>query len=114
DPHLGVGPDSNSPKWLIGQLDDVALWTRSLSAEEVRLAYEAGVAHKAVTTVVVPQPVVEPALSSGKVGNNISITFEGKLQSAPTATGPWTDVTTASPYSESTAAGIKFFRAVNP
>ena len=111
-----LGPDT-IPNYLLGGLDDVALWTRALSAEEVGLTYAAGVAHKAVTTVVVPQPAVVPRLTVRKVGNIVTVTFDaGKLQSA-TRLNPanWADVPNAnSPYSEVAGARVKFFRAVVP
>jgi hypothetical protein len=112
-----LGPDPTNPKPLVGQLDDVALWNRALTAQEVQLAYTAGAAHKAVTTVVEVPPVTEPKLTTSKLGNTLTINFDaGKLQSttslAPGAT--WTDVTnpTQSPYSEQMTATTKFFRAV--
>ena len=118
DPPI-LGPDPNNPKWLIGQLDEVALWTRALTTQEVSLVYQAGVAHNAVTTVVVPKPASNPTLTTTLVGNTITINFDsGKLQFttslAPGAS--WTDVAnpTQSPYSEQMTGTLKFFRAIVP
>jgi hypothetical protein len=119
DPSLGLDFDTAGGKALIGSLDDVALWTRALTAQEVALVYAAGNTGKAVTTVVVPKPATNPALTFSRTGNNITINFDaGKLQSSPTA-GPgavWTDVTnpTQSPHSEAIGAGNRFFRAIVP
>jgi hypothetical protein len=109
-----LGPDSANPKPLIGSLDDVAIWNRALTAQEVDLVYDAGVAHAAVTTVVVPEPTnTTPTLSVTRTATSITLTFTGKLQAttslAPGAT--WTDVSSTSPYTEQTTSGIKFFRA---
>jgi len=117
DPTLGIGPDPTTPKAMVGSLDDVALWTRALTAQEVSLVDQAGVAHKAVTTVVVPKPVSNPTLTLGVTGNTLTINFNaGRLQSAPAVTGPYNDVTnpTQSPYAEQMTSTSKFFRAVVP
>lgn len=110
-----LGPDITAPKWMNGRLDDVALWTRSLTAEEVRLAYNAGLQNRAVTTVQNNHfdPFLFVRVSTG--GNEISVLFDiGKLQSAPTATGPWADVVnpTQSPYNEPASSVAKFFRTI--
>jgi len=112
-----LGPDASTPKVLIGQLDDVALWNRALTASEVGLVYQAGVAHKAVTTVVESQPTQQPKLTTGVTGNTLTINFDaGKLQSSPVlgTNAVWTDVTnpTTSPHSETIGTGLKFFRAL--
>lgn len=113
-----LGLDATTPKLLLGSLDDVALWTRALSAKEVELIYAAGQNGQALNTVVVPRPTVEPRLTVSRVGNTVTVIFDGgALQSAPAVEGPWTAVTnpTQSPYSEqSTSAATKFFRAVVP
>jgi len=114
-----LGPDLNTPKALVGSLDDVALWNRALTAQEVGLVYQAGAAHKEVTSVVETPPVGNPQLTISKVGNTITINFDGgKLQST-TSLLPgtsWTDVAnpTQSPYSEQMTGTLKFFRAIVP
>lgn len=45
-------------------------------------------------------------------GGNVSITYQGTLQSAPAITGPWTDVAgAASPYSTAASAAQLYFRS---
>jgi len=112
-----LGPDPANPKAMIGGLDDVAIWNRALTADEVNLIYQAGAAHKAVTTVIEVPPVGAPTLTVSRTGNALTVNFTGgKLQSTtsllPGAT--WTDVTnpTQSPYTEQMTATAKFFRAV--
>jgi hypothetical protein len=48
------------------------------------------------------------------VGPNAVITFGGKLQSAPSVTGPWTDVVaaTSSPFTTPASQLAQFYRAV--
>ncbi|MSU37187.1 MAG: hypothetical protein EXS36_19260 [Pedosphaera sp.] len=50
--------DDTNPNTLTGQVDDLALWNRGISAEEVGLIYTAGSAGKALSTVVETPPVV--------------------------------------------------------
>ena len=113
-----LGPDLVNPKSLVGQLDDVAIWNRALTAQEVSLAYQAGAAHQAVTTVIVPKPADAPTLTQSVTGNTITLTFSAgsKLQFSTSLVpgGTWTDAATTSPYSEQMTAGIKFFRATAP
>jgi hypothetical protein len=44
-------------------------------------------------------------------GTEVKIKFLGELLSADNLNGPWTDVTTNSPYSVSAANAAKFYRA---
>jgi hypothetical protein len=112
DPRVFV-PDATAPKLLIGQLDDVALWTRALSPLEVWLVYNGGLHHAPLTTVSFAGEPATP-LTVTPTGNGITLNFDGgKLQSAPNPAGPWSDVTSAtSPRSESFTASARFFRAV--
>ncbi len=56
--------DGTTPGYWTGQIDDVAVWTRTLGADEVTAIYNAGKAGKAVTTIppviVVTGPTVNP------------------------------------------------------
>jgi hypothetical protein len=49
-------PDGTAPNFFVGQIDDLALWARALSADEVARIYAAGQAKAKVTTVIVPPP----------------------------------------------------------
>lgn len=63
--------------------------------------------------------VVKPSLTITKSGNNVTVswapTAAGQtLQSAPTVSGPWSNIDNATnPYTTS-ASGMKFFRVVAP
>ena len=112
-------PDLTNPFYLDGQLDEVALWARSISAEEVAKLYAAGMAGEAITTVTVdvPEPPAggEPGTLNVTISNGeVSITWDfGNLQSADSVTGPWTDVSNASsPMAVSAPAGAQFYRTV--
>src|SRR5207237_3490514 len=53
-----------------------------------------------------------PSLNISSSAGNVTITFNGLLQSAPSVNGPWTTMTgTTSPYTTSGTAAAKFFRA---
>ena len=54
---------------------------------------------------------VSPTLSIAKDGVNVKITYTGKLQSATAVTGPWTDVSGASPVTVVPTAAQTFYRA---
>ena len=47
-----------------------------------------------------------------RIGTGVVISFLGKLQSADTVRGPWSDVTDTSPYAVSATNTAKFYRAV--
>jgi hypothetical protein len=115
DPASGLGPDAATPNFLAGQLDDIALWTRALSGDEVSQVYAAGKAGQAVTTVkITPPPVTPPTaptVKAARTATGLSITYTGTLQSADSVAGPWTDVAGAqSPFNVNAAPGAKFYR----
>jgi hypothetical protein len=111
-----VGPDATAPSYMAGQLDDLGLWTRGLTGQEVQLVYQAGQQKKALDTVTVPQPAADIMLEVARSGGNIVVSWpEGRLQSAASAAGPWSDVAGAtSPLTEAASAAAKFYRAVSP
>lgn len=76
-------------------------------------AFNAYTTASPISLIEVVNPVDAVISSVALSGGNIAITYTGKLQSAPTVNGPWTDVAGASsPYSEAVATGAKFFRVV--
>jgi hypothetical protein len=108
----GIMLDSVNPAVLFGQMDDVGIWTRGLSATEVSLIYQAGQNGQPLSSVIVPTPSQPPTLSVGQSGGNIVITYTGVLQSSTVANGPYTDVGGAtSPYSTPATGAARFFRA---
>ncbi|MCI0538110.1 MAG: hypothetical protein L0Z50_23130 [Verrucomicrobiales bacterium] len=117
DPASGLGPDGAAPNFLTGRVDDIALWTRALSGDEVSKIYTAGTAGQTVTTVIVEPPTGgQPGtLQIGASGGNVTITWDnGKLQTAASIVGPWTTVESPSPVTEAVAGEAKFYRTISP
>ncbi|MCP5525061.1 MAG: LamG domain-containing protein, partial [Verrucomicrobiales bacterium] len=87
---------------LFGALDDVGLWTRALSADEVAAIYQAGLQGKDLSTVEIVIPE-EPEIAIEVDGSgNAVINFIGTLIHSPTVNGPYTPVDGAtSPYTTS-------------
>ena len=56
-------------------------------------------------------PPAAPSLTLERTATGITLTFEGSIQSASVVTGPWSDVTGASPMAVTTAGAAKFYRA---
>lgn len=108
-----LGPDPAAPNFFPGQIDDFALWSRGLTADEVNKINAAGKAGQRVTTVEIEPPAPgEPAISVARDGANLVITYEGVLQSADVVGGPYTNVQGASsPYSTAATGAQKFFRS---
>lgn len=57
-------------------------------------------------------PTTPPTLSVARSGAGLVITFEGTLQAAPAAAGPYSDVAGSGPFNVAPGAGNQFFRAV--
>jgi hypothetical protein len=84
-------PDPSGTK-LFGATDDVGLWTRALSADEVAAIYEAGLEGNDLSTVEIEIPTEpEIAISLGEGGSAV-IDFIGVLLYSPTVDGPYTEV----------------------
>ncbi len=117
DPSQGsvIAPDATTPAFLSGQLDDLALWNRGLTGDEVAQIYAAGAAGKALTTVIPVPPKVPGKLTIAYGFNSgITVTWDhGTLQTATAVNGPWLDVTSTSPLNEVSPVGqTKFYRTV--
>jgi hypothetical protein len=110
-------PDPVNPNFLAGALDDLGLWTRALSAEEVQKIRAAGLLGQPLTSIVLEPPVTEAGeLTVAAVGGNLTVTWTaGRLESAPAIEGPWAEVVgSTSPYTEAISGGAKYFRSVSP
>ncbi|MBL9127493.1 MAG: LamG domain-containing protein [Verrucomicrobiales bacterium] len=57
-------------------------------------------------------PPAAPTLGIARSAAGVTLTFTGKLQSATSVSGPWTEVTTTSPHTASPSEARRFFRAV--
>ncbi len=109
-----LGPDA-TPNFLFGQLDDVAIWNRALTSDEVKAIYVAGNAGKTVETVVETPPTTKlPGnLTVSRSGSQITVSWDhGTLQTATKIDGPWTDDARPSPVTEAIGAGTKFYQTI--
>jgi hypothetical protein len=101
-----------TPNNLLGSLDDVGIWNRALTADEVSKIYAAGQAGNPLSSVVETPPASGGTLTVGSAGGKVTITWTaGTLQTAASVTGPWTDQPSAtSPLTESPSDKVKFYR----
>jgi len=84
-------------------IDDMGIWRRLLTAEDVANIYAAGQSGETFAATVAPRGAVVP-LTITVNGATVQLSWpQGTLESAPTLTGPWTPVAGASPPSFSTA-----------
>ncbi|MCB1127169.1 MAG: immunoglobulin domain-containing protein, partial [Verrucomicrobiae bacterium] len=94
-------------------MDDVGIWRRLLTPQEVAGIHTAGLAGEDLSTVsVVAEPQPE---FTGITRDGATITLEwtggGTLESAPAVTGPWSEVTGAtSPHAATNCGSAGFFR----
>ncbi|MEO5803073.1 MAG: immunoglobulin domain-containing protein, partial [Verrucomicrobiota bacterium] len=74
-----------------------------------------GTGCSATNSATLTVPPLPPTITYSADAGTITLSWVGSftLQSAPEITGPWSDVTSTSPYSESDAVGTKFFRLRN-
>ena len=99
------GGDKANENWN-GMLDDIAIWDRALSGEEIALLHSEGLSAAG--------PVEAPALSIVNSGDGtVTVTFEGKLQAAASVNGPWADVNESSPLTVEASEAMQYARAVN-
>lgn len=121
--HLSIGAVLNTndvgaidfdatPNTLVGKMDDLAVWNRVLTADEMTKIYEAGKAKQALDTVTETPPTTDLGkLTVSVAQGNITVTWaNGTLQTASSVNGPWTDSTAKSPLTEATAGTAKFYR----
>ena len=103
-----------SPSLWTGKLDDMAFWTRPLGADEVAAIYNLGKSGKSLSEVpdVAPPVTTPPALSvKANADGTITVTFEGKLEVATDAAGPYVLLDTPSPLTFAPNAAMQFARA---
>ncbi|MCP5517481.1 MAG: immunoglobulin domain-containing protein [Verrucomicrobiales bacterium] len=96
-------------------MDDIGIWRRVLSPQEIGGIHTAGLQGQDLSTVSVVQEQIE-FTSITLDGNKVTVSWigAGTLQSAPGVNGPWTDVAGAtSPYQTTATGGALFFRVAN-
>ena len=119
---IGGNPEGGGRAWN-GGIDEVAMWARPLTLDEIAILAAGGSIKDASdqpaiadrfdpSGVVVPDPAEITGATSD--GSNISFSYTGKLQSAASAAGPWEDVAGAtSPFSEAMSDASKFYRVIS-
>jgi hypothetical protein len=100
---------SNTPGYWHGKMDDLAIWNRALSADELFGIYRTGLAGKNLAQAVAVRPI---SVSIQASGSQVTLHYSaGKLEWANQLTGPWTEVPAANPPSFTTTTGNNtFFR----
>jgi len=82
-----------------GLLDEVAIWNQALNADQI-----AGLAGSGAAA---------PGLSIVNNGDGtVTVTFEGRLEAAPTVNGPWQDTGATSPLTTPANEAMQYARAV--
>ena len=107
------GTGNYGPRFSDAFFDDVGIWRRQLTVQEIVGIYEAGQAGKDLSTVVIAGPSDAGTLGVELTGGKAVVSWESgaTLQSADAITGPWTDETGAtSPYQVTPAGSGKFYR----
>jgi len=108
-------PDATTPAYFWGSIDDIGLWTRALTANEVSKIYQAGMAGQDLETVVI-EPPTEMEFTGVTKNADGSITIEwtggGTLQvTTDIGSGVWQSVDGAtSPYTFTPTAAAMFGR----
>ena len=112
-----LGPDLAAPNFLTGSLDDVAVWTRVLTADEVSRIYAAGQAGNALDTVVETLPATPIPITVVRGATGIALSWGSgfKLQSTDSLSpANWLDVPGAvSGFNAPTTTGTKFYRLIS-
>ena len=104
--NIGAGQDMGTGFWFVGDIDDIGLWNRALSLEEIQGVMNNGVAGDGGGDA--------PTISVVNNGDgSVTVTFEGTLQSADSVNGPWSDVDAASPLTLPADQAAQFGRAKN-
>jgi hypothetical protein len=99
--HIGARLTHGWGSMLTGSMADVRIYNQGLSEEQIRAIFEGEA----------PEP---PTISYVRNDDgSFTVTFTGKLQSAPTVNGPWTDVDAPSPVTLQADQPALFGRAVS-
>lgn len=113
-----AGPDTGAPGFWQGRLDEVGVWNRGLSADEIRAIFDAGTGGKPLTQAVV---VARVSLSFVRSGNNLVFSwsqpgFVLQENADPTNAAGWANTVggDVSPATIAIAGGKKYYRLVKP
>ncbi|MBN9689351.1 MAG: immunoglobulin domain-containing protein [Verrucomicrobia bacterium] len=110
-----LGPDGTNPNYLTGPLDDLGIWNRRLSAEEVSQIFTIGKAGKPLTDVVITPPS-NPTFTGFRVNPDGSVTVSwtgGILEASGTLNGTYVPTGLTSPATFTPATPNWFGRVRN-
>ena len=114
-PAVPLIPDTTTPNMFVGSMDEIVLWNRALTTEEMTKMYAAGQAGQPFTTVVLNPPTYAPTLTMDSAGGNITLTWDrGVLITAPTINGPWSTNAANGTLTEPMTGAGKFYQVVVP
>ena len=93
--------------------DDVGIWRRVLTPQEVAAIYQAGLAGKDLSTVSIG-PAEAGSLRITVAAGKVVITWDSgaTLQSVDVITGQWQDVAATSPYEVTPTGSARFYRLI--
>lgn len=106
------GTGNYGPRFSDVTFDDIGIWRRVITPQEVAGIFEAGQAGQDLSTVVVAGPSDAGTLGIARSGANVVLTWDSgaTLQSADAVSGTWTDETAQSPHQVTPAGAGKFYR----
>ena len=92
--------------------DDIGIWRRVLTPQEVAAIFAAGQAGKDLATVVVAAPADAGKIGIALTAGKVVLTWDSgaKLQSTTSLGGNWTDETAQSPFTVDPTGATKFYR----
>ena len=117
----GAGGFDATGNWFTGQLDEVAIFDKAISADRVAAHFRAGKEGGVITvsgavTPADPSGGGGPTLTTSKTGTTMTISWSpagGTLQSTPTLSNPnWTAVGTENPATIQITGNARFFRVL--
>jgi hypothetical protein len=110
---IGANPDTSPLRYWNGLIDDIAIWSRALSPDEIASFWNNG-AGKTIDELYGPFAVTPAEFTTIQVADGkitIEWTGDGTLQAAPVVAGPYTDVAgAASPYTFTPTGDAQFYR----
>ena len=96
---IGANPDTTPNRAWNGEIDDIAIWNRVLTASEVATLYNGGAGTAISSLPGVNAPVVVSIATNPNGSITVTWTGAGVLEAAESISGPWQTVTGAtSPY----------------
>ncbi|HNQ90156.1 MAG TPA: hypothetical protein PKM73_16180 [Verrucomicrobiota bacterium] len=110
------GMGDYGPKFSDVSFDDLGIWRRVLTPQEVAGIFEAGQTGKDLSTVVIAGPTDPGSLAIQFTGGKVVLTWDSgaTLQSSGAITGGWADEAAQSPATLDPAGVAKFYRLKQP